>query len=108
MKYPTLERRSVFNRKTATEEQPIDKAITEAYSKLNSFTAESKEHAKTVKQIAELEKIKALKNKTEHLFTPDTLLLVGANLLGILLILNFEKIDVVATKSLGFVTKTRI
>ena len=41
-------------------------------------------------------------------FTPDTLLVVGGNLLGILLILNFEKMDIVRTKAIGFVLKGRV
>lgn len=41
-------------------------------------------------------------------FTPDTLLIVGGNLAGILLILNFEKLDIVRSKALGFVLKGRV
>jgi len=40
--------------------------------------------------------------------TPDTLLIAVTNLLGILLILNFEKFDIVRTKALGFVIKGRV
>lgn len=40
--------------------------------------------------------------------TPDTLLIAVTNLLGILLILNFEKFDIVRTKALGFVMKGRV
>lgn len=108
MKYPTLERKSVFNKKPDPEEQRIDEVIAASYLNLKNFGTDTKEYAKTVKQIAELEKIKTSLTKKERLFTPDTLLLVGANLLGILLILNFEKMDVVTSKSLGFVSKTRI
>ena len=41
-------------------------------------------------------------------FTPDTLLVVGGNLMGILLILNFEKMDIIRSKALGFVLKGRV
>lgn len=40
--------------------------------------------------------------------TPDTLLVVGGNLAGILLILNFEKFDLVRSKALSFVLKGRV
>ena len=40
-------------------------------------------------------------------FSPDTLLMVGGNLAGILLILNFEKLNVVTSKALSFVIKLR-
>lgn len=39
---------------------------------------------------------------------PDTLLVVGGNLLGILLILNFERLDIVRSKAMGFVLKGRV
>lgn len=40
--------------------------------------------------------------------SPDTLLIVGANLLGIMLILNHERLDIISTKALGFVIKGRV
>lgn len=46
--------------------------------------------------------------KTSWNFTPDTLLVVGGNLMGILLILNFERLDIVRSKALGFVLKGRV
>lgn len=46
--------------------------------------------------------------KPDWKFTPDTLLVVGGNLMGILLILNFEKLDIVRSKAVGFVLKGRV
>jgi len=46
--------------------------------------------------------------KRDWKISPDTLLIVGGNLLGILLILNFEKMDIVTTKALQFVMKGRV
>lgn len=40
--------------------------------------------------------------------SPDTLLIVGANLLGILLILNYERLDIVSSRALSFVMKGRV
>jgi len=40
--------------------------------------------------------------------SPDTLLVVAGNLLGILLILNFEKVGILNTKALNFVLKGRV
>lgn len=40
--------------------------------------------------------------------SPDTLAVVLCNLVGILLILNHEKIDIVTSKALGFVMKGRV
>lgn len=40
--------------------------------------------------------------------TPDTLLVVLGNLGGILLILNFEKLDIIRSKAISFVLKGRV
>lgn len=98
----------MFNKKTAPAETPLDKAITDAYANLAGFEAETKEHAKTVKQIAELEKIRTNLKKKSWLFTPDTMLLVGANLLGIILVLNHERASVITSKAFGLVSKNKI
>lgn len=39
--------------------------------------------------------------------TPDTMVVAGVNLLGILLILNHERLHLVSSKALGFVTKLK-
>ena len=41
-------------------------------------------------------------------FSPDTVLVVAGNLIGILAILNFEKLDIVRSKAIGFVLKGKI
>lgn len=46
--------------------------------------------------------------KSSWKFTPDTLLVAATNLAGIALILNFEKIDIVRSKAIGFVLKGRV
>lgn len=40
--------------------------------------------------------------------TPDTLLIAVTNLAGIVLILNFEKLDIVRSKAMSFVLKGRV
>ena len=47
-------------------------------------------------------------NQTKVVISPDTLLIVGGNLLGILLILNYEKLDIVSSKAVGFILKARV
>ena len=38
----------------------------------------------------------------------DTLLMIAGNLAGILLVLNFEKLDIVRSKAFGMVMKTKL
>lgn len=46
--------------------------------------------------------------ETHWKVSPDTILVVAGNLLGILLILKFEKLDIITTKALSFVLKGRV
>lgn len=41
-------------------------------------------------------------------FTPDTVLVVAGNIGGILLILNFERLDIIRSKAIGFILKGRV
>ncbi len=45
---------------------------------------------------------------THWTISPDTVAIIAGNLLGILLILNYEKLNVVSTKALGFVLRGRV
>lgn len=40
--------------------------------------------------------------------TPDTILIVGGNLAGILLVLNFEKMDIIRSKAISMVLKGKL
>jgi len=46
--------------------------------------------------------------KPSWTLTPDTILIAVTNILGIVLVLNFEKFDIVRTKAIGFVLKGRV
>ena len=46
--------------------------------------------------------------KTEWKISPDTLVIVAANLLGIILILKYEQLDIISSKALSFVIKGRV
>lgn len=46
--------------------------------------------------------------ETRWKVSPDTIAIVSANLVGILLILYYEKLDVVSSKAIGFVLKGRV
>lgn len=98
----------MFKKNTPTEPTDTEKALKTCYSTLENHAVDSDEYAKTMKQIIKLEDVQSKKIRKERLFSPDTLLLVGANLAGILLILNYEKADIVTSKALGFVSKSKI
>ena len=61
---------------------------------------ETKEYASMVEQVVKLQE---LRNKSR--ISLDTVATVGANLLGILVILNHERAHVIASKAFGLVKK---
>lgn len=66
---------------------------------------ESVEHWEVLrKSLEEYDKL----SKHNWKINPDTALVVAGNLAGILLILNFEKLDIVRSKAIGFVLKGRL
>lgn len=73
--------------------------------RLHRMKPDSQEYAKTVDAIAKLHKMKQ-DDKPARL-SPDVLATVGANLFGIMLILKYEKFDIITSKALGFVMKAR-
>jgi hypothetical protein len=70
---------------------------------LKSLQPESEEYAKTVKQLEVL--CTARSHRGSDNISMDTILMVGANLLGILLILNFERANIMTSKAINFVLK---
>ena len=69
------------------------------------------DQAKTQKEVAEvlalIERREELKSKKKRL-SPDTIAVIAGNLLGIILILGYERANVITTKALGFVIRGRV
>ena len=77
----------------------------ETIAKAKVLFDESVDHWEVLKRsLEEYEKL----SKRDWKISPDTLLVVGGNLVGILLILNFEKMDIIRTKAISFVLKGRV
>lgn len=98
----------MFKKKTPIDTTDVDAALTDCYAKLRGLAEDSKEYARVVKQINELNKIKKAMTSRKITFSPDALLTAGASLLGILLILNYERADAITTKAIGFVSKPKL
>lgn len=95
----------MFNSKS-NDTATLDEAIENVLSQIIMLDADSEEHQTMVKQLDVLYKAKASMKHTR--VSADTLVLVGGNLLGIGLILGYEKANVITSKALGFVLKTKI
>jgi hypothetical protein len=81
----------------------VDEAIQECLEYMKLLIPSSVEYTECVKNLEMLNEMK-IKNRV---ISPEGLLMIGGNLLGLLLIMKFEKTDVLVTKALGFVFKGR-
>lgn len=95
-----------MNRK-AEPKSKVDDAIDQVLSEMAGYDADTEPYARLVDQLDKLYKIKS-SEKDQDRVSKDTLVAVGANLLGIALILGYERAHVVASKALSFVLKTRV
>jgi len=82
-------------------ETELERTLSEL--KLSSFTSE--DYAKT---LSITEKLHDMMDKEKPAsVSKDALLTVGANLLGIILIIKHEHVNVITSKALGFVIRLR-
>jgi len=89
---------------TLRDTSDLDAALKSAFEDLKAHDADSEQYAKTLTQIERLSALRFPKKESKGI-TADALLGVVSNLLGIGLILGYEKANVITTKALGFVTK---
>jgi len=85
---------------------PLDEAIADVFSALKGLDEETEEYSAAADQLIKLMKLKK-DVEPSWIPSPDVALSAAANIAGILLILNHERIHVIATKALGFVGKLR-
>lgn len=95
----------MFIKKTPIEPTGLELAIDQLFSELAGVNADSPEYAKMVSQLASLYKLKEIDSPKP--ISKDTVALIAGNLAGILLILNYERANVVASKALSFVMKLK-
>lgn len=94
----------MFLSKSSKEPSGLDLAIDAVLTDMKYKDAESDEYAAMTDQLVKLMKVR---KETQPSWRPsaDTVAVVAANLLGILLILNFERAGIVTSKALSFVKK---
>ncbi len=89
-------------RKRSKLENVID-SILDDMSKLK---ADSNEYSDMANNLEKL--LKAKSYEKQKGISPDTIAIVAGNLIGIVLILKHEKIDIITSKALGFVLRGRV
>lgn len=91
-----------FDNETAKLQDVIDHVQT----LMLAADAESPELSELTETLEKLYKMKS--SEKTHRVSPDAILAVAGNLLGIGLILQYERLHVVTSKALGFVMKTKV
>ena len=86
---------------------PLEEAIESAFVELSEHGAVTEEYAQIVNQLEKLHDMKK-QETANRVVSPDTLIAAAGNLLGIVVILGYERTHVIATKALGFVLKSRL
>ena len=84
----------------------LEKEIDNVLGRMSELDPDSKEYSAMA---SNLERLFSAKSKEkDRKISPDTLAVIAGNLLGIGLILTYEKLNVITTKALGFVIKGRV
>ncbi len=84
----------------------LDKLISDLYFELRGYDAHSEEYERTAVQLSKMLKLKLEIEPTTSV-NPDVLFSGAVNLLGILAILQYERVHVVTSKAVSFVMKLR-
>lgn len=89
----------------AKDKEPtsLDLAMNRAFLALDKEPVHSEEYATILDRVSTLHKLKA-EDKPKRV-SPDTLVMVGANLLGIMLIIRHEHVNVITSRAMNFVLK---
>ena len=79
----------------------LDLTINRLLAEMETFGPETPEYEALVTRLERLHKVKAETHKPK--FSSDTLLIVGGNLLGILLIVAYEQNHVMVSKAMSYI-----
>lgn len=80
---------------------PIDKLLSE----METYSPETSEYKNAIKQLDRLMKMKAKSGRKQ--VSPDTILIVVGNLLGIGIIVIYEQKHVLVSKALSYILKPK-
>lgn len=73
---------------------------------LEKAEVDSEEYQKAMRTYADLQRLQT-EEKPKWPISPETMLIVGGNLLGVLMILKYEHANILTSKALGMLNKPR-
>jgi len=91
-----------FIRKTPSV---LDEHIADILDRMKQYGPDNDEYPKLVEQLERLNKLKSEERRFK--FSSDTMLIVGGNLIGILIIVAYEQKHVIVSKGLGFIGRSK-
>lgn len=94
----------MFNFNKTPHDFALDAAISDVMIEMNGLTADSEEYSAAADQLIKLMKLKRELNPSWRP-SPDALVGAAGSVLGIVLILHYEKLGIITSKALAFVGK---
>lgn len=88
------------------ENTPLEEEIERLHKELLYETPSEEKYKQILTNLATLYELNKKKRKFE--VSGDTIVLASVNLLGIIIILQHENLNVISSKALGFVSKLRL
>lgn len=85
----------------------LEKEIDEVVLMMSTLAPEAEEYQKMAEVLDKLMKANSYKTSKPGI-DPNTVLLIVGNILGILLVLNYEQLHCVTSKALGMIQKGRV
>lgn len=85
---------------------PLERAVNRALQSLNHYDVGSEEYAKTMDALVKLHKMK--EDEKPSSVSKDTMATIAANLLGIVIIISHERVNVITSKAFGLLLKPRL
>lgn len=95
----------MFEKKADNSHAALDTTITELMNDMQTHDGDSEEYATMLNRLERL--VKQREKLSPRRFSPDTLLIVGGNLLGILIIVAYEHKNVITSKAMSQLGKLR-
>lgn len=93
--------------KPVNEPTPLDAVIESLVSEMQGYDGHTDEYVTMAVNLKQLCEAKASYPKPERTMSPDGVAIIAANLVGILMILNYERANIVTSKALSFVIKPK-
>lgn len=94
--------KDIFKRKPSVLEVEIDRIV----ARMHDFDETDEEYTQLMAHLDRLVQLR--KDDRSSGIDPNTVAVVGGNLLGILIIVSYERVNVITTRALGFVREIKL